>query len=679
VIGAIIVNHDTSALARECVASIAAAADGAGDVEIVVVDSGSSPADRDALDGVGARVVALGNVGYAAAVNRGARELAAPFLLVSNADVVYLPGSLAELLEAARGIERCGAVGPELWWDREQTIRLPPNSDERAATTIREAAATRLGADRLERWVRRTERVRRAREPLAVPALSGASLLVTRPAFEALGGFDEGFSLYFEDADFCRRARACGYRLALVPRARVVHHYNQSAGRDPDAADRRFAESARRFARKHERPAVRRLAERAAAATTHDPPGPMDDLGVVHEPPRFAVDGGAGGEPALFLLSPLPGCVPAATAERPSGVLELPRELFERTAPGPQHVVALSRPDLRVVGAWRWVKAPRAERDAAAELPDITVRDCTAEDGDGIAALFPHVFGHELPAGVWHWKYHARAGTSCSQVAEMEGEIVSHVGCRRLELAWHGEPGAGFTVMDQMSDPAVRGRRVWQRVAMRVFERHVDGRDGLLVYGFPNERVRKAGEARQAWEAIAPVFALERPALDPAPRMPGELVVVERPPARWDAAWQRHEPAYGLLQRRDAAYLTWRYTARPDREYRFINAVDDGSLAVVSLGGERAHLMELIAPPGDFARCARLALAAEHVAAASGATSLDAWFPPWSEQARVLTASCGFTGHDAPHQVECTRRDPRLGLDWLAGSFFYSLGDWDVH
>jgi hypothetical protein len=89
--------------------------------------------------------------------------------------------------------------------------------------------------------------------------------------------------------------------------------------------------------------------------------------------------------------------------------------------------------------------------------------------------------------------------------------------------------------------------------------------------------------------------------------------------------------------------------------------------------------MELLPVPGDHAGCARLALAAERVAADAGATRLHAWFPGWSHQARVLTAACGFAASEAPHFLECTRRDPRLTLDWLAGSFFYSLGDWDVH
>lgn len=680
-VGAIVVNHESSALARECVASIAAQARDVGGIETVVVDSGSSEPERAALREVGAPVVLLdGNPGYAAAVNRGARETRGRYLLVSNPDVLYLPGALVALVNAADRLERCAAVGPTLWWDRERTLLLPPNSDESAATVLRDAAKSGRGELAVQRWARRTQPVRDATGAIELPALSGASMLIPRSAFEDLGGLDEGFTLYFEDADFCRRARSSGYRLALVPGADVVHHYNQSAARDPQAAAHRFAESARRYHAKHEHPETRLLADRADARLLGAAVPAMVDLGVAAEAPRLNVAGDAAMGPTLFLLSPFAGCVPAAAAQRPTGELVVPAEVFRRCAPGPWHAVALAQPDLRVVGAWRWMKEPVAEvAGGQAATPEIAVRDCQPGDAEQVTRLFAKAFGHELWTEAWLWKYFGIPGIARSQVAEIDRTVVAHIGCRRHRMAWLGRPVLGFAMADQMSDPAIRGRPVWQATSERLFEQHVDGQGGVLSYGFPNERIRRAGEARQSWEPVAPVFVLERAQLDPAPRLPGELLVSNRPPHDWDAAWARLEPTDGLLLRRDHEYLTWRYTDRPDREYRFLNARDGGSLAVLMVGQAQAQLMELIAPKGDAARLARLALAAEHIAAGSGSTSLGAWFAPWSEQARVLAAACGFAGHDAPHYLECSRRDPRAGLDWLAAHFFYSLGDWDVH
>ena len=58
--------------------------------------------------------------------------------------------------------------------------------------------------------------------------LHGAFMLMPRALFERLGGFDERFFMYGEDMDLCERARAAGFRTAIVPDACVVHYGNRS-------------------------------------------------------------------------------------------------------------------------------------------------------------------------------------------------------------------------------------------------------------------------------------------------------------------------------------------------------------------------------------------------------------------------------------------------------------------
>ena len=66
-----------------------------------------------------------------------------------------------------------------------------------------------------------------------VEAISGALVLMPRPVFESLGGFDEGYVLHCEDLDLCRRALASGYRIALANRVEVIHHKGTSSRRRP--------------------------------------------------------------------------------------------------------------------------------------------------------------------------------------------------------------------------------------------------------------------------------------------------------------------------------------------------------------------------------------------------------------------------------------------------------------
>jgi N-acetylglucosaminyl-diphospho-decaprenol L-rhamnosyltransferase len=69
-------------------------------------------------------------------------------------------------------------------------------------------------------------------------------LLIRRDVFDAVGGFDERFFLYFEDADLCRRMRARGHRVRYVPGARVMHLGGESSRRARRLAARAFHRSA---------------------------------------------------------------------------------------------------------------------------------------------------------------------------------------------------------------------------------------------------------------------------------------------------------------------------------------------------------------------------------------------------------------------------------------------------
>lgn len=66
--------------------------------------------------------------------------------------------------------------------------------------------------------------------PFRCDWVSGASMFVRREAFEQIGGFDEGFFLYFEEVDLCRRAREAGWEVWHMPSVRVVHLEGATTG-----------------------------------------------------------------------------------------------------------------------------------------------------------------------------------------------------------------------------------------------------------------------------------------------------------------------------------------------------------------------------------------------------------------------------------------------------------------
>jgi N-acetylglucosaminyl-diphospho-decaprenol L-rhamnosyltransferase len=74
--------------------------------------------------------------------------------------------------------------------------------------------------------------------------------------FDAIGGLDDGFFLYYEETDFARRAARAGFKSAYVPASRIVHYCGQSTGvTQPDgslhAPPQYFHDSRRRYFTKH--------------------------------------------------------------------------------------------------------------------------------------------------------------------------------------------------------------------------------------------------------------------------------------------------------------------------------------------------------------------------------------------------------------------------------------------
>lgn len=77
----------------------------------------------------------------------------------------------------------------------------------------------------VQRWVV-PMRMTNATQP--VDWICGASMMIRPAVFAAIGGFDENYFLYFEETDFCRRARQAGFPTWYVPESRVMHIIGQS-------------------------------------------------------------------------------------------------------------------------------------------------------------------------------------------------------------------------------------------------------------------------------------------------------------------------------------------------------------------------------------------------------------------------------------------------------------------
>jgi N-acetylglucosaminyl-diphospho-decaprenol L-rhamnosyltransferase len=250
-IGVIVVSHRSRRHLPDCLTALAAALDGL-DHDVLVVDNASDDDTRSWLqDNVDARRLVLHseNRGFAVAVNQAAAGVAADALLLLNPDTVIDPGALRRLVRELAGDPAIGAAGPQLLF--------PDGSPQPSAWRVPGAASLAFEALMLYNLFPRSRL--HAWEPAGgesedVPCLSGACLLVRRACWDVAGGFDERFFLYYEDMDFSVRARRAGFRLRLVPEARVIHDRGGSSFQDRRQFLYHFHESRRRFLRKHHGP-----------------------------------------------------------------------------------------------------------------------------------------------------------------------------------------------------------------------------------------------------------------------------------------------------------------------------------------------------------------------------------------------------------------------------------------
>jgi GT2 family glycosyltransferase len=222
--------------------------------EAVVVDNASSDGSETAVVRVNIPHVRLirqsRNEGFARGVNAGVAATTAPLVLVLNPDCEVTAGSAALLAAELERHARCAVVGPRVL-DPDGALQQSARGDPTLLTGLFGRRAL------LSRWFPETGLVRRnlaAEDALRINAssvsvdwVSGACLLIRRDALTSVGGFDEGYFLYWEDADLCRRLRNAGWHVRYVPGAAVTHQVGRSSQTARALSVREFHRSAYRY------------------------------------------------------------------------------------------------------------------------------------------------------------------------------------------------------------------------------------------------------------------------------------------------------------------------------------------------------------------------------------------------------------------------------------------------
>jgi GT2 family glycosyltransferase len=231
----IILHYRTPDLLVECLQSLRRHPFTLGTCEIWVVDnaSGDGTPARIRRDFPEVQVLENpANLGFAAGNNRGIARSQGRYILLLNPDTQVQEGALDELVRFMEAHPDAGAAGGQLIGldgEIQTSCREFPNL---LGVILRGTPLHRLFPRHpslcrylMTDWDHRT--------PRPVDWVLGACLLIRREAWERVGPLDEGFFMYYEDIDWCYRARAAGWSVYYVPSARIIHHHRRESARGP--------------------------------------------------------------------------------------------------------------------------------------------------------------------------------------------------------------------------------------------------------------------------------------------------------------------------------------------------------------------------------------------------------------------------------------------------------------
>ncbi|MGP1271824.1 MAG: glycosyltransferase family 2 protein [Phycisphaerales bacterium] len=223
----VILNYRTPGLVTDCLVSLDGQLEPGRD-EAIVVDNASGDGSADEIErsilergfGGWARLVrSRENGGFSAGNNVGLRAVEAEAYLLLNSDTIVRPGAVAELLAALGANPSAGLIGPRLEWP-DGTPQVSCFNDHTVLGQV--VVAAQSGP--ITAALRRFDLSRGVPEAPAEGAwVSFAAVLIPRKTLDEIGYMDEGFFMYFEDAEFGRRVRAAGLGVVYWPAARVVH------------------------------------------------------------------------------------------------------------------------------------------------------------------------------------------------------------------------------------------------------------------------------------------------------------------------------------------------------------------------------------------------------------------------------------------------------------------------
>lgn len=249
----IIINWNVKDLLQKCLESIYRETKDIS-FEVFVIDNASSDGSAEMVIENFPEVkliVNTENKGFAKANNQGIKESSGKYILLLNPDTEIISNVFLKMIEVFKEDEKLGILGPKLL-----------NSDKSLQSSIRRFPtlfSQTLILLKIHHFLPNLKTFKKyfardfdySREQ-SVDQVMGACFMIRKKMLEQIGVLDEKFYIWFEEVDYCKRAKKAGWNVAYTPNAEVIHYGGQSFQQKLSLEKQKiFNKSLRYYFRKH--------------------------------------------------------------------------------------------------------------------------------------------------------------------------------------------------------------------------------------------------------------------------------------------------------------------------------------------------------------------------------------------------------------------------------------------
>lgn len=227
-ISVVIVSWNVRDLLRQCLQAVLAQT---GRHQVIVVDNASTDGTLEMLRADFPEILIVANRenrGYTGGNNQGFQLASGKYILVLNPDTRLQPGAIVTMQAFLEGHPAVAVVGPRLLWPdgsvQSSRRRFPTLMIDLLENAVVQrfwavnVVLNRYYCNDLPNDV-----------PQPVDWVVGACIMLRREVVEQIGGFDEGYFMYSEEADWCFRAKAAGWEVWHLPEAAIIHYHGKSS------------------------------------------------------------------------------------------------------------------------------------------------------------------------------------------------------------------------------------------------------------------------------------------------------------------------------------------------------------------------------------------------------------------------------------------------------------------